>query len=135
MFMHGNKDPLVHIDGGPVRRDRGVAISLAQGAAFWRKLDGTSAQPAVENLPDQAHEGTSVRREIYTGGKQGTEIVVYVIEGGGHTWPDGPQYLPACFSDRKGQPQSRRHPNHLGFLQAAHSLARLWGAGALARRF
>jgi len=95
MFMHGNKDPLVHIDGGPVLRDRGVAISLAQAAAFWRKLDGTSAQPAVENLPDQAHDGTSVRREIYPGGKQGTEVVVYVIEGGGHTWPGGPQYLPA----------------------------------------
>ena len=46
MFMHGNKDPLVHIDGGPVLRDRGVAICLAQAAAFWRKLDGTSAQPA-----------------------------------------------------------------------------------------
>ena len=71
----------MHIDGGPVLRDRGVAISLAQAAAFWRKLDGTSAQPAVENLPDQAHDGTSVRREIYPGGKQGTEVVVYVIEG------------------------------------------------------
>ena len=46
-------------------------------------------------LPDQAHDGTSMRREIYTGGKQGTEVVVYVIEGGGHTWPGGPQYLPA----------------------------------------
>ena len=89
MFMHGNKDPLVHIDGGPVLRDRGVAISLAQAAASWRKLDGTSAQLAVENLPEQAHDGTSARREIYTGGKQGTE------EGGGHTWPGGPQYLPA----------------------------------------
>ena len=49
----------------------------------------------VENLPDRAHEGTSVRREIYPGGEQGTEVVVYVIEGGGHTWPGGPQYLPA----------------------------------------
>jgi polyhydroxybutyrate depolymerase len=95
MFMHGNKDPLVHIDGGPVLPDRGVANCLAQTAAFWRKSDGTSAQLAVENLPDQAHDGTSVRREIYTGGKQGTEVVVYVIEGGGHTWPGGPQYLPA----------------------------------------
>ena len=53
MFMHGNKDPLVHIDGGPVLRDRGAAICLAQAAAFWRKLDGTSAQLAVENLPSR----------------------------------------------------------------------------------
>jgi polyhydroxybutyrate depolymerase len=86
---------LVHIDGGPVLRDRGVAISLAQASAFWRKWDGTSAQPGVGNLPGQAHDGTVVRRKVYAGGKQGVEVVVYAIEGGGHTWPGGPQYLPA----------------------------------------
>ena len=95
MFMHGSKDPLVHINGGPVLRDRGVAVSLAQAEEFWRKWDGTSSIPAVENLPDRAHDDTSVRREVYAGGKQGTEVVVYTIEGGGHTWPGGPQYLPA----------------------------------------
>jgi polyhydroxybutyrate depolymerase len=68
MFIHGSKDPLVHIDGGPVLRDRGVAISLAQAPAFWRKWDGASSQPAVETLLDQAHDGTSVRHEA--GGKQ-----------------------------------------------------------------
>ncbi len=95
LFMHGTKDPLVHIEGGPVLRNRGAAISLAQAAEFWRKWDGASSRPTVENLPIQTDDGTSVRREIYAGGKQGTEVVVYVIEGGGHTWPQGPQYLPA----------------------------------------
>jgi polyhydroxybutyrate depolymerase len=95
IFMQGSKDPLVHIDGGPVLRDRGVAVSLAQASEFWCKWDGTSSSPVVEDLPDHAHDGTSVRREVYAGGKQGTEVVVYVIEGGGHTWPGGPQYLPA----------------------------------------
>lgn len=94
MYIHGTKDPLVHIDGGPVLRDRGVAISLAQAQEFWREWDGTSSAAAVENRPDQAHDGTSVHREAYGGGKQGTEVVVYTIEGGGHTWPGGPQYLP-----------------------------------------
>ena len=95
MFMQGNQDPLVHIDGGPVLRDRGVAISLARAAEFWRQWDGTSSQSTVDNLPDQAHDGTSVGREVYAGGKQRTEVVVFIIEGGGHTWPGGPQYLPA----------------------------------------
>ena len=95
LFMHGTKDPLVHIEGGPMLRNRGVAISLAQATEFWRKWDGASPQPEVENLPNQTDDGTSVRREVYAGGKQGTEVVVYVIEGGGHTWPHGPQYLPA----------------------------------------
>jgi len=94
MFIHGSQDPLVHVDGGPVLRDRGVAISLAQAQEFWRKWDGTSLTPAVENRPDLAHDGTRVHREVYGEGKQGTEVVVYNIEGGGHTWPGGPQYLP-----------------------------------------
>jgi len=100
MFIHGSKDPLVHIDGGPVLRDRGVATSLVEAAAFWRKWDGVSAQPAVNNLLDQAHDGTTVRHEVYAGGKQRTEVVVYIIEGGGHTWPGGPQYLPAFLIGR-----------------------------------
>jgi polyhydroxybutyrate depolymerase len=97
LFMHGTKDPLVRIEGGPMLRNRGVAISLAQAAEFWRNWDGTSPQPMVEDLPNRTDDGTSVRRELYTGGKQGTEVVVYVIEGGGHTWPHGPQYLPASW--------------------------------------
>jgi polyhydroxybutyrate depolymerase len=95
LFMHGTKDPLVHIEGGPMLRNRGVAISLAQAAEFWRRWDGASSQPEVDNLLNQKEDGTSVRREVYAGGKQRTEVVVYVIEGGGHTWPQGPQYLPA----------------------------------------
>jgi polyhydroxybutyrate depolymerase len=95
MYIHGSKDPLVHINGGPVLRDRGVAIPLAQAQEFWRNWDGALSTPLVENRPDAAHDGTSVRRESYGEGKQGTEVVVYTIEGGGHTWPGGPQYLPA----------------------------------------
>ncbi len=94
LFMHGSKDPIVHIDGGPILRNRGAAIALAQASEFWRKWDGTSPQPVIENLPEHADDGTTVRREVYSGGKQGTEVVVYVLEGGGHTWPGGPQYLP-----------------------------------------
>ena len=103
MFIHGRKDPLVHINGGPVLRDRGVAISLAQAQEFWRKWDDASSTPAVENRPDQAHDGTSVRREAYGGGKQATEVVVYTIAGGGHTWPGGPQYLPVFLVGKASQ--------------------------------
>jgi polyhydroxybutyrate depolymerase len=72
-----------------------VCKPSAQAGEFWRKWDRTSSSPVVENFADQAHDGTSVRREAYAGSKEGTEVVVYTIEGGGHTWPGGPQYLPA----------------------------------------
>jgi polyhydroxybutyrate depolymerase len=28
-------------------------------------------------------------------GEQATEVILYRIRGGGHTWPGGAQYLPA----------------------------------------
>jgi polyhydroxybutyrate depolymerase len=39
MFMHGSKDPLVHIDGGAILRARGRNISLA--AAVPSGINGT----------------------------------------------------------------------------------------------
>jgi polyhydroxybutyrate depolymerase len=41
----------------------------------------------VTDLPDAHDDGTTVRRETYTGCDAGAEVVYYEIEGGGHTWP------------------------------------------------
>ena len=45
-------------------------------------------------------DGTQVRREIYGPCSQETEVLLYAIEGGGHTWPGGDQYLPAWIIGR-----------------------------------
>jgi polyhydroxybutyrate depolymerase len=98
MYIHGTEDPLVPIDGGQVgfkrARARGYSISLAAAARFWRGQDQISSAPSATDLRDQVSDGTHVHREIWAGGKDGSEVVVYTIQGGGHTWPSGPQYLP-----------------------------------------
>jgi polyhydroxybutyrate depolymerase len=103
LFMHGTKDPLVPINGGAIARSRGRAVSLADAAKFWRDFDQTSAKPAAEDLPDQAHDATKVHRDAYGGGKQETEVVVYTIENAGHTWPGGTQYLPSFIVGKVSQ--------------------------------
>jgi polyhydroxybutyrate depolymerase len=95
LFMHGTKDPIVRIDGGPILRNRGSNVSLAEASSFWRKWDATDSKPHTENLPDRVHDGTHVHFDRYGGGKDGTEVVIYTIEGGGHAWPGGAQYMPA----------------------------------------
>jgi polyhydroxybutyrate depolymerase len=104
LYMQGTHDPLVPIDGGKIgfRRGRslGQNISLADSVALWRRVDGISSAPAVENLPDRVDDGTHVRREISRGGKDRSEVIAYIIEGGGHTWPGGPQYLPTFIVGR-----------------------------------
>jgi polyhydroxybutyrate depolymerase len=62
-------------------------LSIAESVAEWAARDGCGAAPAVTELPDIEDDGTTVRRERYTGCDGGAEVVYYAIEGGGHTWP------------------------------------------------
>ena len=100
LYMHGTNDPLVPIEGGKVGlrrgRSRGQCVSLTDAARFWRTEDqiGAAGGPDAEDLPDRVDDGTHVRRETWSGGRDGTEVVVYTIEGGGHAWPGAAQYLP-----------------------------------------
>jgi polyhydroxybutyrate depolymerase len=107
LYMLGTEDPLVPINGGTVglmkSRGHGENISLADSAKFWRAIDGVAAAPEVKDFSDRVGDGTHVHREIFTGGKENTEIDVYTIEGGGHTWPGGIQYLPKVIVGKASQ--------------------------------
>jgi polyhydroxybutyrate depolymerase len=108
LYMQGTEDPLVPIDGGKIGfvrgRSRGMCVSLNDAAKFWQEQDGQShAEYEVSDLPDIAHDGTRVRRQAWAGGKNNTEVVVYTIQGGGHTWPGGPQYLPKIVVGKASQ--------------------------------
>ncbi|BBX97969.1 extracellular catalytic domain type 1 short-chain-length polyhydroxyalkanoate depolymerase [Mycobacterium lacus] len=95
MDSHGTADPLVSFKGGVVHGRGGIshAISVARLVDRWRSVDGCQGDPAVQGLPDVG-DGTHVRRFDSTACAAGTEVVLYQVEGGGHTWPGGRQYLP-----------------------------------------
>lgn len=97
-MIHGTKDPLVPIGGGALGKNgsHGVVLSLEATALKWAKLDGCNPKPAEANLPDTADDGTSVRESVFSGCKAKAEVLVDVVENGGHTWPGGKQYLPAA---------------------------------------
>ncbi|MEB4211553.1 PHB depolymerase family esterase [Mycobacterium sp. 94-17] len=95
--VHGTADPLVPFKGGAVRGRGGVshAISVESMVSKWRLADGCRGEPATDVLPD-ARDGTVVRRYESTGCAANTEVVLYKVDRGGHTWPGGKQYLPAA---------------------------------------
>ena len=107
LYMQGTDDPLVPINGGEIGfihgRKRGENISLADAAKFWRGVDHITAPPQMKDLPDHYSDGTHVRLQIWSGGKDDTEVDVYTVEGGGHTWPGGPQYLPKIVVGKASQ--------------------------------
>ncbi|GAB3004092.1 extracellular catalytic domain type 1 short-chain-length polyhydroxyalkanoate depolymerase [Mycobacterium bourgelatii] len=95
LAAHGTADRIVPFNGGKVRGRGGIsqAISVANSLDRWRAIDGCKGAPSVQNLPD-VRDGTRVRRFDSTGCKDGTEVVFYQIDDGGHTWPGSKQYLP-----------------------------------------
>jgi polyhydroxybutyrate depolymerase len=73
----------------------GRILSHDSAVKWWVKLDGcTWAQDSNLLILDSAGDGTSADITVYAGGAQGTEVVDYKIDNGGHTWPGGWQYLP-----------------------------------------
>jgi polyhydroxybutyrate depolymerase len=43
--------------------------------------------PLINEFPVLVEDGTKIRSETYTGAQNSSEVALYVIEGGGHTWP------------------------------------------------
>jgi polyhydroxybutyrate depolymerase len=61
-------------------------LPVAQSIEFWVENNGCDPTPRTEVIrhPD-------VVRQVYGGGKQGTEVVLYTIGGGNHLWPGAPR--------------------------------------------
>lgn len=96
MLIQGTQDPLVSINGGSLGTNgsRGEILSLDATAQKWVSLDGCNSKPEKTALPDVANDGTTIQRETFSACKASAEVIVYTVEGGGHTWPGGKQYLP-----------------------------------------
>ncbi len=93
LMIHGTQDGQFPWDGAA-----GVSTTRMSADATVERLavlDGCGATPAVAFEPDTADDGTRVRREHYTGCSGAAEVIFYVVEGGGHTWPGSPlQFSP-----------------------------------------
>jgi polyhydroxybutyrate depolymerase len=92
---HGTSDPLVPFNGGDVHGRGGLshAVSVNSIVDRWRAVDQCQGDPSVEDLPNVG-DGTVVHRYDYRPCADGTEVIFYRIDNGGHTWPGGTQYLP-----------------------------------------
>jgi polyhydroxybutyrate depolymerase len=96
LYIHGTTDPLVPFLGGQITAGGtagGTILSHFQVIEKWVALNGCNSTPTITDLPDISNDGTSIKQRVYSGGTNGSEVVSYVIMNGGHTWPQGYQYL------------------------------------------
>jgi polyhydroxybutyrate depolymerase len=95
--IHGTADTCWGIDGTsiePVCTDAGVGrfVDLATSMAFWATHNGCSGREQTP-FPDVADDGTTTTALTYTDCAATTTFLR--VDGGGHTWPDGWQYISA----------------------------------------
>ena len=99
MVINGLDDPLVPYNGGDIRlfkkgKSRGRVISTDDYIKFWMEQNNCDVSTRKDSLINTIKDdGTRVLRASYGGCDAEEEVVLISIEGGGHTWPGGRQYL------------------------------------------
>ncbi|MGF1582042.1 MAG: PHB depolymerase family esterase [Gemmataceae bacterium] len=94
MQFHGTADQLAPFKGG---RGKGTSkvpaflrpkfYSVEHSIQNWVKANGCDKTPKVVALPDKANDGRTVTQKTWGNGKEGSEVVLIEIKGGGHTRP------------------------------------------------
>jgi polyhydroxybutyrate depolymerase len=94
--IQGTADPLVPFGGGYVMPgQRGRVLPTTNTLELWVQSNGCAQEATVTDFPDRdPTDGCRVKSSRWPGGRNGSEVLFYQVEGGGHTWPGGPQYLP-----------------------------------------
>jgi polyhydroxybutyrate depolymerase len=84
-MINGTQDPIVSYSGG-----NGL-ISARDSSTFWANANLCDRYISLEEA-DPSYDGTRVIKETYNHGRDESEVTLVTIEGGGHTWPGGPQF-------------------------------------------
>jgi polyhydroxybutyrate depolymerase len=90
IMFQGTRDPLMPYDGGVLTLRRGRVLAAPRTAELFARVNGCANESLVTAEPDTVTDGTRVRRSTYPGCREGRDVVLFTIEGGGHTWPGGP---------------------------------------------
>jgi len=88
LVMNGTADPLVPYNGGPItvgRKDRGDVLSTAETMRLFRRKNGCGSRSTNRTIGGVDVIAWQNCRE---------RTILYRVNGGGHTWPGGQQYLP-----------------------------------------
>ncbi len=95
IIIQGTLDPFVLFNGGLVSPGAGgIAVSHSQAISKLVTINNCSTVPTITNLPDIANDGTTISETKYINATTTNEVVSYTVNNGGHTWPQGLQYLP-----------------------------------------
>lgn len=96
--INGSEDKLIPFDGGEIiyqDMDLGRIASVNETIQFWAQYNDTNKtlKPLILKTNDNhKFDGTIVYQKEFFNGRYQTEIILYLIKGGGHAWPGAKQF-------------------------------------------
>lgn len=105
MITAGDADPLIPYEGGAVTGDddKGHNMSAQATRAKWAEMNACEGGVDFMQTIDVVDDGTRIHEMRHSSCAQGSEVALFTVEGGGHTWPGGKQYLPERFIGKTSQ--------------------------------
>jgi polyhydroxybutyrate depolymerase len=89
IHFHGTDDQVAPFKGG--KGDKSLSettfFSVEHSINAWLKANGCKNEAVITRVPDKTKDGTTIVRKAYVPGKEGAEVILVIIEEGGHTWP------------------------------------------------
>jgi polyhydroxybutyrate depolymerase len=96
--IHGTNDPIVFYRGGKITDDGGEVLGVEATAELWAKNDRCSRDCIEIPVPDRTAQNHCYPQCFeWSQGEDGTDVVLYRIIAGGHTWPGNPPGLFSSF--------------------------------------
>jgi polyhydroxybutyrate depolymerase len=90
LHIHGTADSLVPYQGSSPKIAAFMRfLSVEDTIAACVKCNGCESNPKITQLPT-SKDHLQVTRRVYEAGADGAEVILYTVEGGGHTWPGRP---------------------------------------------
>ena len=102
LHIHGTEDSMVPYERRKPRADEPRADKPQVGRAprfdrilrpvdetihAWAEYNGCPATPKLAEVATDPKFGVTIQRQTFGPGREGSEVVLYRINGGGHVWP------------------------------------------------
>lgn len=85
--FHGTKDPQVPFDGGASTRGGTFRLPIDNATPDDDVFQAWAAHNGCTGGRQESAVSAQVKRVSYGGCTNGADVQVYVVDGGGHTWP------------------------------------------------
>ncbi len=83
MEIHGTSDGTVNYNGTPQ-----ISAPIPDVLKYWQENNGCDQLPIITQVPNiSTADNTTSEKWTYTNCKDGSQLIHFKVNGGGHTWP------------------------------------------------